>query len=200
MLKKNIFIAFVLMLISIFLLTSIPTYESAEEPYETNYTPKKTTKKRTTKKHKANSSSQKKSLGYPKWIGWRWKSKIINDDGQKKFKIDITYTNKSKDKIIKCIFNKSITFSFKQCTEVYAGGDITYKGKHYSTLSNCHASSTFPKPNYCEIYPGDSYTLTYYMPLSRFNWKQKYSKNHKLMNYKLSHSFQVQKENMNDVE
>ena len=50
MLKKNIFVAFVLMLISIFLLTTIPTYASAEESYDTNYTPKRTTKKRTTKK------------------------------------------------------------------------------------------------------------------------------------------------------
>ena len=137
MLKKNIFIAFVLMLISIFLLTSIPTYASAEEPYETNYTPKKTTKKRTTKKHKANSSSQKKSLGYPKWIGWRWKLNVIRNEDEDnpksldyyKFKIAITYTNKSKDKIIKCFFNRNLSVSFDHCLKRDYSGEIKYKGK-----------------------------------------------------------------------
>ena len=215
MLKKNIFIAFVLILISMFLLTTIPTYASAEEPYETNYTPKKTTKKRTTskkttKKHKANSSSQKKSLGYPKWIGWRWKLNIIrnededdpNSDDYYKFKIDITYTNKSENKIIKCFFKRNLSVSFDHCLKRDYSGEIKYKGKYYDKISHCRSNEiSYGKPIKCTIYPGESYTQTYYVPFSRFNWKKRYdSRVHKLINYKISHKFQVQKENMDDVE
>ena len=204
MFKKNFYLAFVLMLISIFLLTTIPTYASAEESYDTNYTPKRTTKKRTTKKHRKRSSKKRRSSSnssqssYPKWISWRWKSKIINDDGQKKFKIDITYTNKSKNKIIKGFFNRSITFSFKQYQEQYAVGEIKHKGKPYNLVSNYRVSGIqYTKHIKCEVYPGESYKLTYYIPFNRFKWKKRYnSKDHILLNFKLSHSFQVRKENM----
>ena len=212
MFKKNFYLAFVLMLISIFLLTTIPTYASAEEPYETNYTPKKTTtKKRTTKKRKTNSrSSQKKSLGYPKWISWRWKLNIIrneDEDNQNstdyyKFKIAITYTNKSQDKIIKCFFNRNLNVSFDHCLKRDYSGEIKYKGKYYDKISHCQSNEiSYSKPIKCNLYPGESYTQTYYVPFSRFNWKKRYdSRVHGLINYKISHKFQVQKENMDNVE
>ncbi len=211
MFKKNFYLAFVLMLISIFLLTTIPTYASAEEPYETNYTPKKTTPpKRTTKKSRKKSSSKASQSSYPKWIGWRWKLNIIRNEDEDdpnsadyyKFRIDITYTNKSKDKIIKCFFNRNLSISFDHCLKRNYSGEIKYKGKYYDKISHCKSNEiSYSKPIKCSLYPGESYTQTYYVPFNRFNWKKIYSsKVHGLINYKLSHSFKVRKENMDDVE
>ena len=220
MLKKNIFIAFVLMLISIFLLTTIPTYANVELASRQNHTKKSKSKKHgkrskskkhgkksKSKKH-GKSSGQKKSAGYPSWVSWTWKLNIVRNKKENdpkssnyyKLKIDITYKNKSKDKIIKSFFNKSISVSFDQCvrTPMSSYCDIKYKGKYYDRISHCQSNEiSYTKPVKCTIYPGESYTMTYNIPFSKFHWKQKYNpKEHSLIRYKVSHKFQVQKQNM----
>ena len=213
MLKKNIYITFILMLISIFLLTTIPTYANVELASHQNHTKKSKSKKHghksKSKKHGKKGSGQKKSLGHPKWVSYRYSIKRVRNKKEDnpdsinyyKFKIDITYTNNSKDKIIKSFFNRSISVSFDHCIKSpMAAGDIKYKGKYYDKISHCKTDViSYTKPVKCTIYPGESYTITYNIPFSKFNWKKKYnSKEHSLIRYKISsHKFQVQKENMN---
>ena len=192
MFKKKFYLAFVLMFIATLILTTM-TSDANEELFAQRRANRRQTTRNTRK------SNTRKSQGYPSWIKWSWKYRIIRDNnGHNKFKIDITYRNNSKDKIIKCFFNRNLNLSFKQCVWGYGSQEIKYKGQTYCVVSNCTSNAvSYPKSANCEIYPGDSYTLTYNIPFSRFNWKEKYNpKRHKLLNFKLSHTFQVRKENM----
>ncbi len=189
MFKRKFYLTFLLMFIATLILTTM-TSDADEELYAQR-------RSNRSRRYTTRRSNTRKSQGYPSWVKWTWRYKIINDNGQKKFKIDITYRNNSRDKIMKSIFNKTLTLSFKQCEEAYYGGDIKYKGRAYKTITNCRGHLTSTRVNSCKLYPGESYTLTYYMPFNKFNWRLKYSsKHHKLLNFKLSHKFQVQKQNM----
>lgn len=187
MFRKKFYLTFVLMFIATLILTTM-TSDADEELYA---------QRRSSRRHTTRRSNTRKSQGHPSWVKWSWKYRIIRDDGQYKFKIDITYRNNSRDKLIKSIFNKTLNLSFKQCTFTYGAPEIKYKGKDYKILANCHGRISSTRVNSCKLYPGESYTLTYYMPFNRFNWKYKYlPKQHALLKLKLTHTFQVQKENM----
>lgn len=191
MFKRKFYLTFLLMFIATLILTTM-TSDADEELYaqrRSNRNRRQTTRR----------SNTRRSQGYPSWIKWTWRYRMLRDkSGQNKFKIDITYRNNSRDKVIKCFFNRNLNLSFKQCVYGYGGQEIKYKGRTYSVVSNCSSNSvSYAKSAYCNIYPGESYTLTYFIPFSRFNWRQRYDpRRHKLLNFRLTHTFQVEKGNM----
>ena len=137
---------------------------------------------------------------YPKWIGVRGKVSIERNEKQndpnsgtyKRFRLIVTYTNNSKDKIIKAIFNKTINLT---C-------DLHLKNGNKIAGYKTEPTHTSTKVNKCELWPGQSITLNYYLHLDISHWKyaaerKRFNTNEIVArNLKWTHEFQVRTEDL----
>jgi len=151
------------------------------------------------------------SWARPNWVSFKSKVSIVRNDKQKdsnagnykRVKVSITYTNNSKDKIIKAFFNKSISFT---CDFYVTERQTPWMGNDWKEnvdvkLSSFKANNIkYAQVNKCEVYPGQSYTLNYFINFSTSKWSKE---NRKKFNtgkpfYKnlknWAHDFQVQTE------
>ena len=131
------------------------------------------------------------ALARPKWVGVSGRWTIVRNEKQKDkdakdYKqacCEVTYTNKSKDKIITAIFNKTISMSSRLSGIHFgsAGKDVTANGK-------------FTDVTKVELYPGQSvsrkYTMNIEMTTSGGRWLfNQYGG--ELTNLKWNHDFNV---------
>ena len=139
---------------------------------------------------------------YPKWVGSKatWvvkldeKNKNLGKGTEKVLKISVTYTNNSKDKLIKAFYNR--THSFYCEFYVKDGQNEVYLG------SVKRDGEKFDNPWKVEVYPGQSVKRDYTFGLDLSKWSDvnrrafNNSKQILIRNGKWTHDFQVRMEEM----
>ena len=136
----------------------------------------------------------------PNWIGIKGYAAIVRNENQndpnsgtyKRFRFTVMYTNNSKDKIIRAIFDKTLDVT---CDMFLRNG---YKIAHY-TMDPPH---NFTAVNKCELWPGQSIKLNYYPYLDIAHWKdaaqrRRFNTNEIILkDIKWTHDFRVRTENL----
>ena len=105
------------------------------------------------------------ALARPDWVSCSYVPSLVvtGKDIQKadyySVKIVVNYTNNNKQGlVITKIFDKTLTFS----------AQVTNKTRFSMNKTSVKGAIKSPKVNDCEIYPGQTYSLTYYVPISSF--------------------------------
>ena len=161
----------------------------------------------------------------PNWVSSRATVSIVRNEKQKdpnagdykQIRVTVTYTNNSRDRIVTECFNKTMDlacgFYVKEVvTEKYRKEDED--GDFYTTdrkvkkdvkLGSYKRDGVkFPKVDKVnDVYPGQTWTLTYYLGLNLSKWKAEPRKkfntgNLFLKDIKWSHGFQVKSKGMAD--
>ena len=144
---------------------------------------------------------------YPDWISCKPTVRLVRNEKQtdpnsgtyKRFCLTVTYTNRSKDKIVEAIFNKTIDLT---CDLYRKEGRNEIKAADYKTEPT-HKST---KVNKCELWPGQSMELNYYLQLDISSWRsaeqrKKFNTSEIVAkNIRWSHDFQVQSKKISGLE
>jgi hypothetical protein len=145
-------------------------------------------------------------MAIPKWLSWKPTYTLVRNEKQKNAKasdyyilrIDITYTNKSRDKVITAFFNKDMGVTcdayIRENRWVNGRGSIPQDVK----IASCKYGKTWTNVSKCELYPGQSYKLIYRFNAKLPSGQNKFNTNkyRSFKNIRLKHDLQVQTKNL----
>ena len=124
--------------------------------------------------------------GRPSWLAYKWDSwqfvvtgKDPNSSDYYSIKIGIKHTNNSSNRDLKAIYKKKLTFSATVTKDYVSSFDATGKIQYLYLYKNggkyVKKTITSDKVNNVNVWPGNSYTLYYFIPLNSlvtpsYNW------------------------------